>query len=57
VTVLPGGGLDREGVRALAACGSIVEAHVGRAARIGGAVDGRISADAVRDLRRAAGWD
>src|SRR5262249_57365488 len=50
ITVLPGGGVDGDALRALAACGSVVEAHVGRAARVGRAVEGRGSADAVRHL-------
>lgn len=53
ITVLPGGGVDRDALRALAACGSVSEAHVGRAARAGHAVDGAVSADLVEDLRRA----
>ena len=55
ITVLPGGGVDGHALRALVACGSVTEAHVGRAARIDHAVDGAVSADAVRDLCRAAG--
>jgi len=56
ITVLPGGGVDGEALRALVGCGSITEAHVGRAARVGFSIDGAVSADAVRTLRRAAGW-
>jgi len=56
ITILPGGGVDADALRALVACGCITEAHVGRAARTGRSVDGRVSADAVQSLRRAAGW-
>jgi copper homeostasis protein len=57
VGVLPGGGVDHDALRALAACPSVVEAHIGRAARDGQTVGGRVSAEMVRGLRRAAGWD
>jgi copper homeostasis protein len=57
ITVLPGGGVDAEALRALAACDAMSEAHVGRAARVDGAVDAPVSAAAVSALRRAAGWD
>ena len=53
ITILPGGGVERQALRALAASGVITEAHVGRAARAGQAVDGRVSAEAVSGLRRA----
>lgn len=56
-TILPGGEIDEEAIRALAACGVVKEVHVGRAARTGRTVDGRVSAEAVMTLRRAAGWD
>ena len=56
ITVLPGGGVDSGALRALVSCGSLLEAHVGRAAREGHTVDGRVSAGSVRELRRAAGW-
>jgi len=56
IVVLPGGGVDEEALRALARCNSVTEAHVGRAARVGYAIDGRVSAEAVRALRLAAGW-
>ena len=55
IRVLPGGGVDLDGLRALAACGSIAEAHVGRAARVGRAIDGPVSAAAVAVLRCASG--
>ena len=56
ITILPGGGVDGDALRALASCGCVTEAHVGRAARAGSTADGRVAADAVRALRRAAGW-
>jgi copper homeostasis protein CutC len=56
-TILPGGEIDEEAIRALAACDGVTEVHVGRAARIGRAIDGPVSAESVRALRRAAGWD
>jgi copper homeostasis protein len=57
IRVLPGGGVDADGLRALAACGALTEAHVGRAARIGRGVEGRVSAEAVRELLRASACD
>jgi copper homeostasis protein len=57
IGILPGGEVDAEALRALASSDCVSEAHVGRAARVGHAVDGRVSADAVIALRRAAGWD
>lgn len=57
IVILPGGGVDTETLRALTSCNGITEAHVGRAARAGCTVEGPVSADAVRALRRAAGWD
>jgi copper homeostasis protein len=50
ISVLPGGGVDAAAIRALAACGSVAEAHVGRAAREGGRVDGPVSAARVQQL-------
>src|SRR4029079_2629715 len=47
ITLLPGGGVDEDALRALLACGGIAEAHVGRSARLGRAIDGPVSADAV----------
>jgi copper homeostasis protein len=55
IVILPGGGVDADAIRALAGCTGITEAHVGRAARVGGSVDGRVTAAAVSTLRRAAG--
>jgi copper homeostasis protein len=52
ITILPGGGVDLDALRALAACDAVTEAHVGRAAR--DISSGRVSAEAVRDLLRAA---
>ena len=57
LVILPGGGIDTAALGALARCDGITEAHVGRAARVGRSIEGRVSADAVRALRRAAGWD
>jgi copper homeostasis protein len=57
ITILPCGGVDEAALRALASCGAVTEAHVGRAARRGYAVDGPVSSEQVRTLRRAAGWD
>ena len=51
ITVLPGGGVDGNALNTLAACDGITEAHVGRAARAGDAIDGAVSADKVRALR------
>jgi copper homeostasis protein len=56
IGILPGGGIDGNALRALAACGAVTEAHVGRAARVGHAVGGAVSATMVSELRRAAGW-
>jgi copper homeostasis protein len=56
ITMLPGGGVDEDALRALAACDGVTEAHVGRAARVGRTVDGPVSAAQVAELRRAAGW-
>jgi copper homeostasis protein len=50
IAILPGGGVDEDGLRALAACPAIAEAHIGRAAREGHAVGGRVSAALVRAL-------
>jgi copper homeostasis protein len=52
--VLPGGGIDADALEALADCRFVTEAHIGRAARIESAVDGRVSAEAIRMLRSAA---
>jgi copper homeostasis protein len=57
ITILPGGGVDQVALRALASCETVTEAHVGRAARRGCRIDGAVSAEQVRWLRRAAGWD
>ena len=54
IVVLPGGGIDEVAIRALATCDAVTEVHVGRAARAGRALDGPVSADAVRALRRSA---
>jgi copper homeostasis protein len=52
--VLPGGEIDADALRTLADAGCVAEAHVGRAARQASAVDGRVSAERIRTLRRAA---
>jgi copper homeostasis protein len=49
LTILPGGGLDADAVRALAADG-FSEAHIGRAARVPCDVKGRVSASRVAEL-------
>jgi copper homeostasis protein len=54
IVMLPGGGVDEDAIRALAHCGCVTEVHVGRAARIGHALDGRVWAAAVRALRASA---
>lgn len=53
--MLPGGGIDEDAVRALVRCDAVTEVHVGRAARAGRAVEGRVSASLVETLKRAAG--
>lgn len=55
IVILPGGQIDEHVLRSLARCPGVTEAHVGRAARAGHVVDGRVSAEAVRMLARAAG--
>lgn len=52
IVVLPGGGVDEHAVSTLAECECVTEVHVGRAARVGHSVDGTVSADAVRALKR-----
>ena len=54
LTILPGGGLDADAVRALAADG-FSEAHIGRAARVPCDVRGRVSASRVAELVAIAG--
>jgi copper homeostasis protein CutC len=49
VIVLPGGGIDDEALRALAAAG-FPEAHVGRAARLPAGHSGRVRASRVAQL-------
>lgn len=49
IAMLIGGGVDAEAIPMLARSGA-AEAHVGRAARSGQAIDGRVSAEAVRGL-------
>lgn len=52
VTVLAGGGVDAEALRALS-MSSVVEAHVGRAARLPPTVAGAVSSGKVAELVRA----
>jgi len=54
LTLLPGGGVDGAAICVLSRCDSVTEVHVGRAARVGHAVEGRVSAAAVTILRRVA---
>jgi len=49
LTILPGGGLDADALRALAADG-FPEAHVGRAARVPSETTGRVRASRVAEL-------
>jgi copper homeostasis protein len=49
LTILPGGGIDGEALRALAGAG-FPEAHVGRAARVPGSHSGRVRASRVAEL-------
>ena len=51
LTFLPGGGVDEEGLGALAASGIVLEAHVGRAAREPQISTAPVSAIRVRRLR------
>lgn len=53
IGMLPGGGVDATAISILARAG-IAEAHVGRAVRARHAVDGPVSAEAVRQLVEAA---
>src|SRR5262249_40361886 len=55
IVILPGGGVDEDAARTLARCAGVTEIHVGRAARVSHAVDGPVSAHAVRSLLFAAG--
>jgi copper homeostasis protein len=54
LTILPGGGLDADAVRALAADG-FPEAHIGRAARVPPEPRGRVRARRVAELVAIAG--
>ena len=51
ITILAGGGVDEEVLRALIRDGCIHEVHVGRAARADGRRSGAVSVDRVRRLR------
>ena len=57
IVILPGGGIDSDALQALTRCDGLTEAHVCRAARVGRTIEGRVSADAVKALRLAAGWE
>jgi hydrogenase maturation protease len=50
IQILPGGGVDLEAVRRIAATPMLAEAHVGRAVRVPREVWGRVSADLVATL-------
>jgi copper homeostasis protein len=54
LTVIAGGGVDVEGLEALAASGCVREVHVGRAARNPPSGSAPVSADRVRQLRHLA---
>ena len=51
ITILPGGGVDEEALRALAQCPAITEAHVGKAAREPQVSTAPVSAARVRALK------
>ena len=54
IVVLPGGGVDGDALEHIARAPRLTEAHIGRAARIPAEVSARVSASAVRELRRRA---
>jgi copper homeostasis protein len=54
LTIIAGGGVDREAIGVFARTGCVREVHVGRAAREGGVPDGPVDAALVRRLRQAA---
>ncbi len=54
ITVLPGGGVDADALRIVAHTPLLIEAHVGRAARVTADPVAPVSAAAVRALREAA---
>lgn len=51
ITILPGGGVDDQALKLLAACPLITEAHVGKAAREPQQSTGPVSANRVRRLK------
>ena len=51
ITILPGGGVDDDALRALAQCPAITEAHVGKAAREPQVSTAPVSAARVRKLK------
>lgn len=50
IVILPGGSVDLEAIRHIAAASGLTEAHVGRAVRVPNEVWGRVSAPLVREL-------
>jgi copper homeostasis protein len=54
LTMLPGGGVDGEAIEQIVRTPRLIEAHVGRAARVPSEVTAPVSAEAVRELRRRA---
>jgi copper homeostasis protein len=54
LTIIAGGGVDREALAVFVRTGCVREAHVGRAARVGNEAAAPVSADLVRELRRIA---
>jgi copper homeostasis protein len=51
ITILPGGGVDEAGLKVLARCAAITEAHVGKAAREPQISTAAVSAARVRHLK------
>jgi copper homeostasis protein len=54
LTIIAGGGVDREALALFVRTRCVREAHVGRAARVGNEAAGPVSADLVRALRSIA---
>jgi copper homeostasis protein len=52
LTILAGGGIDLAGITRIRSETNVREFHVGRAARIGNRVEGRVSAELVKELVR-----
>ena len=55
ITILPGGGVDEQALRVLAASGCVTEAHVGKAAREPQESTAAVSAARVAVLRAVIG--